>query len=162
VVSSGRRPGSRCSTRRVREMRGLDLGAQATRWFKRCRATLIQAEGALGEETLLSQRCFRQPPMHLHSLGLSGSHGSRIAGPQLCKIGIVSRPGYRRLPPVAGRAVSGERGKASQMKAPIAPKLGTAYDIRPRQAIRDCSRGGHLEKVAQGSQTAYDRTGNES
>jgi hypothetical protein len=91
-------------------------------------------------------------------------HGSQIAGLQPCKFGIVSHSGNSWLPacPPFPAAPLGPKGEASRMRAPRAPKPGTAYDIGPRLAIRDCTREGHLAEVACGAQTAYDRTRNES
>jgi hypothetical protein len=91
-------------------------------------------------------------------------HSSQIAGLQPCKIGIASRSGNLwllawSLFPAAPPGSIRERPPVDGADTP--PKLGTAYDIGPRQAIRDCNRVG-LAKVAGGLQTGYDRTGNES
>ena len=66
-----------------------------------------------------------------------------------------------RLSPVPGRAAGIKTEKPAYGRRRHPPKLGTAYDIGPRQAIRDCNRVG-LAKVAGAPQTGYDRTGNES
>ncbi len=107
------RLGSRCSTRRVRVGRGLDLGgAPGARCFEPLGVGLSQCEGASRSGALLCSCHFQQPPMHRHSSGISGSCMARrspICSRAKSESHCARDTAGCRLSPLSGRAAGVKR-----------------------------------------------------